>query len=170
MAERAPTTFGCIVGGLPVGVVQKYAKPVEVVTVQVLLLFVKGDDRRTRGVSLPDSVTLLGVRRSPAFAAFIVPDGKPCLKECSRHGQGGSDGPSQETRQPLRLLKGQVLWPMQKSVRYRRKSSRTLRTSSQSFHGAGGDSMGGVSPTAATNSAMTSEAGGVSLSQWRTVS
>ena len=40
MAESASSTFGCIVGGLPVRVVQECAEPVEVVTVQVLLLSV----------------------------------------------------------------------------------------------------------------------------------
>jgi hypothetical protein len=95
MTESASTTFGCIVGGLPVRVVQECAEPVEVVTVQVLLLSVKRGDRRTRGVSLPDSVALLGVRRSPAFATFIVPHSKPRFEERARHGEGGSDGPSQ---------------------------------------------------------------------------
>ena len=104
MTESASTTFGGIVGGLPVRVVQECAEPVEMVTVKVQLLPVQRDDCRTGRVSLPHAVALFGVRRSPAFATFVVPDGKPCLEESSRHGEGGSNGPSQETREPLRLL------------------------------------------------------------------
>src|SRR5437667_1336142 len=94
MTESASTTFGCIVGGLPVRVGQECAEPVEVVTVQVLLLSVKRGDRRTRGVSLPDSVALLGVRRSPAFATFMVPNSKPRFEERARTVRVTPTGPA----------------------------------------------------------------------------
>src|SRR3954447_10828191 len=114
MTESASTTFGGIVGGLPVRVVQECTEPIEMVTVQVQLLSVQRDNCRTGRVSLPHAVALFGVRRSPSFATFIVPNSKPRLEERARRGEGGAHGPRQETREPLGLLDCQVPWPMQK--------------------------------------------------------
>ena len=85
VAERAPTTFGGLVGRLPGRVVQEYAQSSEVVEVQMLLLPAEWCQGRTVRIILPDAIPLLGVGRSTPLTVIILPTGEPRLQKGTRY-------------------------------------------------------------------------------------
>ena len=68
VAESPTAYFGRIVGRLPGRVMKECAQPLKVVAVEVLLLPAKWCQRTSLGVGLPNTVSLLGIRRSTTLA------------------------------------------------------------------------------------------------------
>jgi hypothetical protein len=85
MAERASTTFGCVVGRLPGLIAEERAEPSEMVGVQVLLLAAQRRQIRRLSIGLPDPVPLLRVSWSSLLAAVVFLDGEPRFKEYTSH-------------------------------------------------------------------------------------
>src|SRR5207302_6905371 len=60
MAKGPPTTFGRIVGRLPLRMVEEHAQPGEVLRIEMLLLFAEGHQGGGRGIVPPGVVALFG--------------------------------------------------------------------------------------------------------------
>jgi len=170
VAERASTTFSCIVRRLPCRIAQECAQPREVLGVQVLQLPAQRRQCGRFGVSLPGVVALLSVSWSASLSAVVFPDTEPRLKERTGHTKFTSDRPSQQFVERLTLFDGEVLGLMGGRACGGVVSLRARRTSSQSRHGGGGGSGAGFISAEADNSPTTTGSGSISLSHLRIVS
>src|SRR5205823_5085915 len=93
MAKGPPTTFGRIVGRLPLRMVEERAQPREVVGVEVLLLFPERHQGSGRGIVPPSAVALLGFSGRSSVTILVPPDREPRFQERAgdaEHRSGGA--------------------------------------------------------------------------------
>jgi hypothetical protein len=92
---------------------QERTQPKEMVHVQMSLLPAQRSDFRCLTVCLPDLVPLLGLLRGLSVPQVVFPDRKPLFQEPPSHSKLTTNRPSQESRESMTLLGGQILSSME---------------------------------------------------------
>ena len=116
MAKGPPTTFGRIVGRLPLRMVEERAQPGEVIGIEMLLLFAEGHQRGGRGILPPGVVALLGFSGRSSVTILVPPDREPRFQERAGDAEHRSGWAGEEFRECLLLFSAEVVWVAQEQA------------------------------------------------------